>query len=173
MDVSTLFLIFLKVSFITFGGSAPLPLLQDELVRERGVLRDEDFAAAIAIGLITPGPNGLFTLPIGYFVAGVPGALAAALALCIIAILVLVLLRLHRYVAHLTVVKAFTRGILAGTIGLLLTLGYILARGTVRGPLDFAIAVAAFLLVAFTRVDTLLVVAGAGGIGLAKYLLGL
>ena len=80
MDLVSLFLICLKVSLLSFGGSAPLPLLQDELGRQRGLLRDEDFASAIAIGRITPGPNGLFVLPVGYFVAGIPGALVAAAA---------------------------------------------------------------------------------------------
>ena len=75
MDLLSLFLTCLKVSLITFGGSAPLPLLRDDLVRERGLLQDEDFASALAIGLITPGPNGLFVIPIGYFVGGVAGAL--------------------------------------------------------------------------------------------------
>src|SRR5918911_4506219 len=101
MDLLSFFLTCLKVSLITFGGSAPLPLLRQDLVAQRGILQDEDFASALAIGLITPGPNGLFVIPIGYFVAGVPGALAATAALCLVATSVLILLWLHRWIAHL------------------------------------------------------------------------
>ncbi|MBX5489581.1 MAG: chromate transporter, partial [Chloroflexi bacterium] len=79
MDFWTLFLICLKVTLLSFGGTAPLPLLQDELGRQRGLLTDDDFAMALAIGRLSPGPAGLFVLPVGYFVAGVGGAVAAAL----------------------------------------------------------------------------------------------
>ena len=172
MDLLSLFLTCLKVSLITFGGSAPLPLLRDDLVRERGLLQDEDFASALAIGLITPGPNGLFVIPIGYFVGGVPGALVAALALCLVAVSVLVLLWLHKWIAHLPATKAALRGIQAATLGLILTLGYTIIVATVHTPLDLAIAVGAFVLLAFTRVDVLLIVAGAAAIGLVAHLTG-
>ena len=58
MDLLSLFLTCLKVSLITFGGSAPLPLLRDDLVVQRGILQDEDFASALAIGLITRARTG-------------------------------------------------------------------------------------------------------------------
>jgi chromate transporter len=172
MDLISLFLTWLKVSLITFGGSAPLPLLRDELGRQRSLLTDNDFASALAIGLLTPGPNGLFVLPVGYFVAGVPGALVAALALSVVAFAVLILLRLHERIAHFPAIKAGTRGIQAATIGLVLTLGYSIVVATVRTPLDLAIAGGAFVLLAFTRVDVMLIVAGAAGLGLVTFLHG-
>jgi chromate transporter len=170
MDLVSLFLTCLKASLVTFGGSAPLPLLRDDLVRERGLLQDEHFASALAIGLITPGPNGLFVIPIGYFVAGVPGALVAAVALCVVAVSALIILWLHQWIAHHPATKAALRGIQAATLGLILTLGYTIVVATVRTPLDLAIAVGAFVLLAFTRVDVLLIVAGAAAIGLVAHL---
>jgi chromate transporter len=172
MDLLSLFLTFLKVSLITFGGSAPLPLLREDLGRQRGLLPDEDFASALAIGLITPGPNGLFVIPVGYFVAGLAGALIAALALCVVALTVLVLLWLHKWIAHLPATQAALRGIQAATLGLILTLGYTIVAATVHSPLDVALAVGAFVLLAFTRVDVLLIVAGAAAIGLVRHLAG-
>jgi chromate transporter len=166
MDLLSLFLTCLKVSLITFGGSAPLPLLRDDLVEQRGILQDEDFASALAIGLITPGPNGLFVIPVGYFVGGVAGALVAALALCVVAVSVLIILWLHKWIAHLPATRAALRGIQAATLGLILTLGFTIVVATVHTPLDLAIAVAAFALLAFTRVDVLLIVAGAAALGL-------
>jgi len=166
MDLLSLFLTCLKVSLITFGGSAPLPLLRDDLVEQRGILQDEDFASALAIGLITPGPNGLFVIPVGYFVGGVAGALVAALALCVVAVSVLIILWLHKWIAHLPATRAALRGIPAATLGLILTLGFTIVLATVHTPLDLAIAVAAFALLAFTRVDVLLIVAGAAALGL-------
>jgi chromate transporter len=170
MDLLSLFLTCLKVSLITFGGSAPLPLLRDDLVEQRGILQDEDFASALAIGLITPGPNGLFVIPVGYFVGGVAGALVAALALCVVAVSVLIILWLHKWIAHLPATRAALRGIQAATLGLILTLGFTIVVATVHTPLDLAIAVAAFALLAFTRVDVLLIVAGAAALGLLTLL---
>jgi len=155
---------------ITFGGTAPLPLLRDELGYQRGLLNDDDFASALAIGLITPGPNGLFVIPIGYFVAGVPGAVVAALSLCCVALTVLALLWLHKYIAHRAATKAALRGIQAATLGLILTLGWTILVATIHGPLDLAVAVAAFALLSFTRVDVLWIVGGAAVIGLATHL---
>ncbi|HZS02021.1 MAG TPA: chromate transporter [Chloroflexota bacterium] len=172
MDLVSLFLTWFKVSLITFGGSAPLPLLRDELVAQRGILHDADFASALAIGLITPGPNGLFVIPIAYFVAGVPGALVAALSLCCVALTVLLLLWLHQYIAHRPATRAALRGIQAATLGLILTLGWTILVATIHGPLDLAIAVAAFALLSFTRVDVLWIVGGAAAIGLATHLAG-
>jgi chromate transporter len=166
VDLLSLFLVFLKASFLSFGGSQPLPLLQDELARQRGLLRDEDFATAIAIGRITPGPNGLFTLAVGYFVAGVPGLLVATLALCVVALSVLVLLRLHARLEQVRAVRDGVRGIQAGAIGLTFAVGYLIGGATVRSPLDLAIAVGAFMLLTFTPLDALWVIAGAAALGL-------
>ena len=43
-----------------------LPILQEDLINQRQVLAYADFAAAVAIGRITPGPNGLFVITVGY-----------------------------------------------------------------------------------------------------------
>jgi chromate transporter len=166
VELLDLFVIFLKASLLSWGGSQPLPILQDELIRQRGLLSDQDFATAIAIGRITPGPNGLFVLPIGYFVAGFAGALAAVLALCAVALSSLVLLRLHAWLAQIAAVAAGIRGIQAGAIGLTFAVGYLILQATVRSPLDFVVAAAAFALLAFTRVDAMVVLGGAGALGL-------
>jgi len=172
MELLALFLTCLKVSFITFGGSAPMPLLRDDLVRDRGLLQDEDMASALAIGLITPGPNGLFVIPVGYFVAGVPGALAATAALCVVALSSLVILWLHKFIAHHPATKAALHGVQAASLGLILTLGYTILVATVHSPLELAISVGAFVLLAFTDADVLLIVGATALIGLAAHLYG-
>jgi len=70
VNVLDLFLVFLKASFLSSGGLAPLPLLQQELIGQRSLLDSADFASALAIGRIGPGPNGKFVLSIGYYAAG-------------------------------------------------------------------------------------------------------
>jgi chromate transporter len=172
VDLLSLVLICVKVSFLSFGGSAPLPLLHDELGRRRDLLPDADFASAIAIGRIAPGPNGLFVLPIGYFVAGVPGALVAAAALWVVSMPVLILMKAHHWLSRFAAVEAGLKGIQAGAIGLTLAMAWAILLATTPTPFHIAIAVTAFVLVAFTRVDVLLVLAGAALLGLGILLRG-
>ncbi len=172
MDLLQLFLVLVKVSFLSFGGSASLPLLQDEFVRQRGVLSDDQIAWAIAIGRLAPGPNGLFTLPVGYFISGVGGAVVAALALCVPAVTVLFLLCMHRAVAHLAAVRRATRGVALGTVGLMAAIGFALLRSTARDPLDLTIALGAFALLSWRRVGAVQVLALAAVIGAVRFLAG-
>src|SRR5687768_17210743 len=51
---------------------------------------------ATAISQASPGPLGLYVVVVGYFVAGVPGAIAAALALATPAILAIPIARAVR-----------------------------------------------------------------------------
>jgi len=172
VDLLSLFLVCVKVSFLSFGGTAPLPLLHDELGRRRALVPDADFASAIAIGRIAPGPNGLFVLPIGYFVAGVPGALVAAAALWTVAMPVLILLKVHHWLSRFAVVDAGVRGIQAGAIGLTLAVAWSIMAATTPTPFHLAIAVATFVLAAFTSVDVVLILAGAALLGLGTLLRG-
>jgi chromate transporter len=56
-------------------------------VSRRAVLSDEQLNTAIAISQASPGPLGLYVVIVGYFVAGIPGAIAGARALASPAVL--------------------------------------------------------------------------------------
>src|SRR5439155_25900126 len=117
-------LVFLKASMLSSGGLQALPILQDELLNQRHVLAYNDFAAAVAIGRITPGPNGLFVITIGYYLAGVLGAIAGSIGLSAPPSLAIGLVHAHRRIANRPWVDGLTRGIGASSVGLLTALGY-------------------------------------------------
>jgi chromate transporter len=48
-----------------------------------------------AIGQISPGPNGLWVISLGYLTYGIPGALFALIAITLPALLVLLVLPVH------------------------------------------------------------------------------
>lgn len=75
-----LFLTFLKIGALTFGGgTAMIPLIADEVV-VRGWLSDEALLNFVAISESTPGPFAVNTATyVGSLVAGLPGALCATL----------------------------------------------------------------------------------------------
>src|ERR671937_1060751 len=79
MDPLSLFVVCLRASFLSVGGSTALPALRDDLVT-RGVLTDHQIVEAIAIGRLSPGPSGLYIVSLGYFALGWLGAAIGLLA---------------------------------------------------------------------------------------------
>src|SRR6478672_10802125 len=111
MSFPELLLILLKASALSSGGLQALPILQEDLINQRHVLTFADFAASVAIGRITPGPNGLFVITIGYYIAGLAGAVAGILGLSIPPFLAIGLVHAHRRIANRPWVQGLTRGI--------------------------------------------------------------
>ncbi|MEN9223630.1 MAG: chromate efflux transporter [Thermostichus sp. BF3_bins_97] len=73
---------FLKVGSAIFGGGLVIiPFIAEEVVEKLGWLTPAEFLDGVAIGQFTPGPVVLTAAFIGYKVAGVLGALTAAVAI--------------------------------------------------------------------------------------------
>lgn len=96
MNAFVLYFLLLRATALSFSGFASVPLIREDLVVQRAVLSDEELNGAIAISQASPGPLGLYVVVVGYFIAGVPGALAAALALATPAILAIPIARAVR-----------------------------------------------------------------------------
>jgi chromate transporter len=72
---------FTKAGAFVFGsGLAIIPFLYGGVVHEFRWLNDQQFLDAVAVAMITPGPVVITVGFIGYLVAGVPGAVLAAVA---------------------------------------------------------------------------------------------
>lgn len=82
--VSELFREFAILSFVAFGGAtALLPEMHRVVVEQHQWLDDTTFTHLYAIAQAAPGPNVLVVTLIGWKVAGLGGALAATLAMCL------------------------------------------------------------------------------------------
>jgi chromate transporter len=73
------FWLLLKSSLFSTSGTGNMPILHDDLLA-RGWANEQDFAEALAIGQITPGPTGLWVISFAYLIDGVRGALMALIA---------------------------------------------------------------------------------------------
>jgi chromate transporter len=162
-----LYLVLLKATATTFSGMASLPIIRDELVVERRVLTDEQLNTAIVVGRTTPGPVGLYVVCVGYYTAGVPGALAGWLAMITPAFLVIPLMYyLGRSTEHPRV-KGALQAIVLSSAGLMWASAVPLARDAVSGVVTGVILAAGLLAMVLTEVDSVWVILGAALVNLA------
>jgi chromate transporter len=81
--LAALVVYFATLSLVAIGGAnATIPAMHDFAVSRMGWLDDREFARFYALASAAPGPNVLIVTLIGFKAAGLPGALAATLAMC-------------------------------------------------------------------------------------------
>jgi chromate transporter len=169
--VAALFLVFLKMGAFGFGGVySMLSFFERELVERRRWLTPEEFAEGVAIGQMTPGPpivnTGVF---VGYRLRGLRGALAATLGQILPGfLLVLAIAMAYGQLRSSSLVNGALKGIAAAVVGLLASVVWRMGRQVVDGAPAALLAAACFLLLAFARVNPLLLL---GGCGLAGWLI--
>jgi chromate transporter len=75
-------LFFTKAGSFVFGsGLAIVPFLHQGVVQQFGWLNEQQFIDAVAVAMITPGPVVITVVFIGFLVAGLLGAIAAAIGI--------------------------------------------------------------------------------------------
>jgi chromate transporter len=128
--LGALFFFFLKAGAFVFGsGLAIVPFLYGGVVAKFHWLTERQFVDAVALAMITPGPVVITAGFVGYLVAGVLGALAAALAVFAPPyFIVLFGAPYYRRFAQNRQVKAFVQGVTAAAVGAIAGAAYILAR---------------------------------------------
>ena len=128
-----IFLYFAKAGVFVFGsGLAIVPFLYGGVVQDHHWLTDHQFVDAIAVAMITPGPVVITVAFIGYLVAGVAGATAAALGIFLPVYLIVVLLApSYKRWAKNQQLNAFVRGVTAAATGAITGAVIVLARRSV------------------------------------------
>ncbi len=128
-----LFVYFAKAGLFVFGsGLAVVPFLYGGVVQGHHWLTDHQFVDAVAVAMITPGPVVITVAFIGYLVAGVAGATAAALGMFLPVYLVVVLLApSYKRWAKNPQLTSFVRGVTAAATGAIAGAVVVLARRSV------------------------------------------
>lgn len=175
VDVSLLAQIgifFAKAGAFVFGsGLAIVPFLYGGVVTEHHWLNDKQFVDAVAVAMITPGPVVITVVFIGYLVAGLPGAVAAALGTFLPCYLFTVIPAPYvKKYGHLPSVKAFVDGITAAAVGAITGSVLVIAK---RSIIDVPTALLALgtivLLWRFKKLQEPVIVTAAALVGLAAY----
>ncbi len=173
MNIFLLYCLLLKATITTFTGLASLPVIQDELVTQRHVLTDTQLNEAVVITRSTPGAVGLYVVSIGYFVAGVPGAIAGWLAMITPALLVIPLVHLAGRQMQHPRARSILQTIVIASAGLLLAAAIPLARDALTDPVAVMIAAVSLVVLLTTKLDSLWLILGAAIVSLSASSLGI
>lgn len=162
------FLYFLKASLFSTGGFSNLPSLHQDLLGA-GWAGEADFGESIAIGQISPGPNGLWVISLGYLTYGYVGAALALAAITLPALLVLVVAAIYARVERQRWVEGLMRGVSLAVVGILLTICWTVMQQPGADWTGWLIAAAAFGLALSRRVNLVIILALAGAAGYLLY----
>ena len=154
--------------FVFGSGLAIVPFLYGGVVRQFHWLTERQFIDAVAVSMITPGPVVITVAFIGYLVAGLPGAILAAIGVFLPVYLVTVLLAPHFHrVARNRQVKAFVDGVTAAATGAIAGAAVILGRRSLLDPPTILIALVTLaLLLAPRKIPEPVLILAAGLVGL-------
>ncbi|MDQ0204820.1 chromate transporter [Pectinatus haikarae] len=158
------FLTILKAVLFSTGGFGPLPSLHADFLAN-GWATEQQFAEAIAIGQIAPGPNGLWVVSLANLAGGMTGAVLGAIALILPPFFILLV---RKFYARIRFYPS-TQGILDGMVLVVSTFSIVvLATIYFNSSPDiillFITAASAFL--AYTKrisVNLILIISAAAG----------
>ena len=168
IDPLIYFLLFLKASLFSTGGFSNLPSLHQDLIGN-GWANEADFGQSIAIGQLSPGPNGLWVISLGYLTYGWLGAFMALVAITLPPLLVLVVAATDNRIEHQRWVPGFMHGISLAVVGILLTVVWsIISRSGIDWK-AWLIGAIAFGLALNKRVNILVILGLAGVAGYFIY----
>ncbi|HYX90653.1 MAG TPA: chromate transporter, partial [Myxococcaceae bacterium] len=156
-------IVFFKTGLGAYGGGfAIIPTLHSDVVA-RGWLSEHQFADAVAVGKLTPGPVLLMATFIGFLRSGVSGALIATIAILVAPfLLVVVLARWLNRVRSRRWMRAAFHGLTSAVVGLMVAAALTLGRSMQTGAGLAIAAVVALTLVRFERVNPVVMLALGG-----------
>jgi len=142
-----LFYSFLKIGLFTFGGGyAMIPIIQREVIDNRGWIAREEFYDLLTLAQSAPGPISLNTAVfVGYKMYGYRGALAALLGIVLPSFLILLFVAIFfTQIRHNAIVDAAFKGMRPVVVALM----FAPILGFVKGMQWWLMAIAAMVAMA-------------------------
>jgi chromate transporter len=178
-----IFFLFTRVALFSWGGGpASLALMQRECIGA-GWVDSSEFADAVAMGNALPGPIApQVSAYIGYKLAGLPGAVLAVTGTVLPTTLLMLVMVVYFFsIKDSPQVKAMLKAVRPVVVGFLLWTAYDMAVNVFGAKAQgwgsalavgwdkILILLAAFVLLTFTRVHPVLLIAGAAALGFIAY----
>jgi chromate transporter len=183
MELLRLALSCLRVGTFVFGGGPALvPLLRDPVVYRYAWLSGDEFADAVALGQMTPGPLLVTATFVGWKVGTQGGGVwfgllyATVATVCIFLPSFFMTIAASHQLGRLKTnvrVQRFLKGVEAGIVGLVAAAAVQMGRDAIGVWPQAVLCVAVFALLVRTRIDAGLLVVLCGVLGLVTSLTGL
>lgn len=154
----------LQLGLVSFGGPAgQIALLHRELVERRRWLSERRYLHALNYCMLLPGPEATqLATYLGWLMHGVPGGLiAGGLFLAPSVLVVTALATVYAFWGQLPLLASVFAALKPTVLAIVLVAAWRLGQRTLRTPVLFGIAVAAFLALAVLHLPYPLVVVGA------------
>ena len=147
--------LFLKTGLFSFGGAyASLAFVQRGAVDQYHWLTVPQLLDGVALSVATPGPFMLFTTFVGYLAGGIPGAIIATFFVFLPSFIFIILgARYIEQVRNNRFVQAFLAGVSAAVVGVILVVSLDLIPGALIDIPSIIIAILAFLVITYFKID--------------------
>lgn len=165
-----LFLYFFKIGWYTFGGGwSIIAQIQRDYVDKKHYITAEELLDLTSVGKSLPGVMvGNVTLMFGYRVAGVPGALMSLLGMSIPPVVILTIITfLYTSFRENVYVARALKGVRAAVVPIIFSATLKLYPAALKDWFTYVLLIAAVLLLLFTDISAILIVAAGAVIGLA------
>jgi chromate transporter len=172
VEMGELFQTFGKIGLLSFGGPAgQIALMHRILVDEKRWLSEPQFLHALNFCMLLPGPEAMqLATYSGWLLKGVRGGLLAGLLFVLPGFFVLLGLSiLYITLGDVPIVDGLLFGLKAAVLAIVLEAMIKVAKRALHGRFAYAIAVAAFVAIAFLQVPFPLIIATAGLVGILRH----
>jgi chromate transporter len=164
----TLAWIYLRIGLMFVGGGYVLiPLLKHIMVDQHGWLTLRQFLDGLAISQLTPGPLAMLATFTGFRAGGFMGGLVATVFIFIpCVVLMLVVGRNYKRLKSIDVIRNTLDGLLPAVVGLVAAAAWNMGVSSLSGVRELAILAVGFAIFKWTKVSPMVVILGAGVVGL-------
>jgi chromate transporter len=164
----SLFFTMAKLGCATFGGGPSIvPLLRVEAVDINQWMRLDEFMDALAVGNALPGPIATkMAAVVGHKIGGFPGAALAVTGMVLPSIvMVLFLLKMVDMVKDNPRIVSMLKGLKPVVVAMLAYTAYDMAPTSLKGTATICICAAALLLMIFTKINPVFMIAAGAAAG--------
>ena len=164
-----LFITFAKIGVMTFGGGyAMLPILQRELVENKGWTTEEDIADYFAIGQCTPGIIAINTATfVGTKQKGIIGGIVASLGMVFPSLVIITMIAtVLTTFSELAIVKHAFVGIRVAVCVLIFNSVLKLMKSAIKDYYALFIFIGIFLVALFTSISTVWLIVASAVLGI-------
>ncbi len=159
---------FFKVGLLFFGGGyVLLPLLQHLLVEQYHWMSMQEFLDGVAISQLTPGPLAILATFAGVRIGGFSGGLVATICVFLPCVTLMLLVgRWYDRLKEINLIRATLDGVMPAVVGLVASAAWSLGSSSLAGMQQWLLLLLAFILFRYTRVNPMLMILGAGLLGM-------